>query len=362
MKIAILHDYLNQCGGGEKCLDIFMKLFPHSDLYVLFYDSKTYTCSSLWNLKTSIIQRLPKLKNYKFYFPLFPIAIKLLNLDDYSLIFSSSHSYVKNLRKPNHSLHICYCHTPIRYAWDLRDQYLQQEPFFLRPFIKLFLLWLAYWDRKNSCNVDFFIANSKNVQQRILKYYGRDSEIIYPFVDCKKYTLSKKKEDFYLIVSRLIDAKRIDIAIQAFASSNRQLIIIGTGREQTKLAKSASSNITFLGYLPENDVIDYYKRAKALIVPGIEDFGMTSVEAQACGTPVIAFAKGGLLESIIQGKTGHFFHKQTPESLFHAIKEFETMFFNPTLCRKNALRFDKEIFKRKIKSFVIQKYRERRHD
>lgn len=361
MKVAILHDYLNQSGGAEKCLEAFMDLFPKANLFTLFYDPNGYDLDPSWKVNTSFIQYLSKLKNYKFYFPLFPLAINLFKLDSYSFLLSSSHSYVKNVRKPKNALHICYCHTPMRYTLHLQEQYLQEESFFLRPFIKLFLKWLAYWDKKNTKNVDFFIANSKNVQQRIRTYYGRSSEVIYPFVDCTKYKISTKKEDFYLIVSRLISAKKIDLAIRAFASLNKKLVIIGTGREQQTLQRSATPNVQFLGYLPEEQVISYYQRARALILPGLEDLGMTPLEAQACGTPVIAYGEGGALETIREGKTGHFFYEQTADSLARAIKEFEQMKFKSENCRKQALTFDLPVFKRKLKTFIEEKYQAFNH-
>lgn len=352
MKVALLHDYLNQYGGGEKCLDVFMELFPNADLFTIYHDTNRYKLSSHRHPKTSFIQLFPKIKHHRFYFLLFPLAVKSFRLDGYRLLLSSSHSYIKNVSKPKKALHICYIHTPMRYAWDLRHQYLSEEPFFLQPFIRFFLYLMRRWDKKHSTNVDFFIANSKNVQQRVLRYYGRQSTVIYPFVDCKKYTLKLEKEDFYLIVSRLISTKKIDLAIQAFRNIDKKLIIIGTGREENELKKIATSNTSFLGYLPEDGLISYYQRAKALIIPGVEDFGMTSIESQACGTPVIALGKGGLLESIIEGKTGHFFHEQTPEAIRQAIQEFEKKTWDPQICRKNALRFDISIFRKKLKKFI----------
>tara|TARA_Y100000310_G_scaffold339954_1_gene434242 strand:- start:498 stop:1589 length:1092 start_codon:yes stop_codon:yes gene_type:complete len=361
MKIAIVHDYLNQHGGAEKLLETFKFLYPQARMHALYHNKKTYQTPSNWDLKTTFLQNLPKLLNHKFYFPLFPFATKTFNFDTYDFVLTSSHAYVKNIKKPKNTLHICYCHTPMRYAWDLKEQYLQQENFFLKPFISIFLKILAYWDKKNTKQVDYFIANSGNVKQRINQYYGREAEVIYPFVDCKKYQILEKKDNFYLIVSRLISAKKIDLAIKAFNKNGKKLLIIGTGTGEKQLKKLAKSNITFLGFLEEKEVISYYQHAKALIFPGIEDFGMTPIEAQACGTPVIAYSEGGALETIIEGKTGCFFNQQTTEALDKAIQTFETTHFKPKDCRKNALKFDKKIFEKKIKQFITKKYEEHKN-
>ncbi|MFH1134350.1 MAG: glycosyltransferase [Nanoarchaeota archaeon] len=246
----------------------------------------------------------------------------------------------------------------MRYAWDLREEYLARESPVLRPFIRLFLDYLREWDRKGSKGVDYFIANSRNVQQRIWRCYHRKSTVIYPPVDTSYFTLKGKKEDYYLVVSRLIEYKKNDMVIEAFNRLGKRLVIVGTGRDMDRLKKMAKPNITLTGFISDKKMREYYRHAKGFIFPQLEDFGITSVESQACGTPVIAFAKGGALETVIEGKTGHFFHEQTPEALIKAITEFEKMTFDPKACRRNALRFDKRIFKRKIKAFVEEKYRE----
>lgn len=360
MKTVLLHCYLIQKGGAEKIFFSFLDIFPKSGIRFIAYDGALFPNSNA-NIKASFIQLLPFRKKYKMYAPLFPLALKFFRFKNNQLILSSSCAWVKNITKPKNSLHICYCHTPMRYAWDLREEYLKRENILLRPFIALFLSYLRHWDKNGSKNVDFFIANSQNVANRIKKCYNRKSTVIYPPVDTKLLKLNAKKRDgYYLIVSRLVEYKKVDLAIEAFIKLNKKLIIIGAGRDEKRLKKLANSNknIFFKGFVKDNELLEYYQKAKAFIHPQIEDAGIALLESQSCGTPVIAYAKGGALETVIEGKTGHFFHEQTPEALIKAVKEFEKMKFDPKECRKNALKYDKEIFKKKIKKFVWEKYRE----
>lgn len=353
MKIAIIHEFFNQLGGAERTFkEVFMALYPDAHIFTLFYNQKKFIFNPRSKVTTSFLQWFTFIKNYKLYLPFMPFAIKTFNLKNYDLILSSSHNMAKNIRKPIHSVHICYCHTPMRYAWDLKKDYLSYESLFLRPFLSLLLSILAFWDKKHTKSVDYFIANSENVRRRIRKYYNRDSVVIYSAVDCKKFIPSKKKEDFYLVVSRLIKSKRIDLIVKSFQSLDNPLYIIGTGMEERALKQLATQNVHFLGSVSEERLISYYQRAKALLFPGIEDFGMTALEAQACGTPVIAYAAGGALETVINGKTGHFFYRQTPEAITEAIFAFEKLSFNPEDCRKQALRFDITHFKRNLKRFI----------
>ena len=357
-KVLIVHDYLNQVGGGEKVLELLLKLFINAEVYTLTWDRKLFPKI---NPKTSFIQFIPLKKRYRAYMPLFPTAVKLLKIPENSLILSSSHAYIKNIIKPKNSLHICYCLTPMRYAWDSRSEYLKRENVFLRPFIALFLAYLRHWDKKGSENVDYFIAISEEVADRIKKCYNRDSTVIYPPVNTGFFKLSvKEREAYYLIVSRLVEYKKVDLAIEAFKKLNKRLVIAGTGRDEQRLKKLAagSENIVFKGFVSDKELLKYYQNAKAFINPQIEEFGITAVEAQSCGTPVIAYAKGGALETVVEGRTGHFFYEQAPEALAKAVLEFEKMRFDPRKMRKNALKYDKEIFKKKIKEFVTEKYRD----
>ena len=355
---VLMHDYLNQVGGAEKVLESFLDNWPNSKVYTLIHNKKLFP-----NIKTrtSFIQSMPFKKKYKIYMPFFPLAVRFLSPKNAETIISSSHAFIKNIKKPKNSLHICYCHTPMRYAWDLKEEYLQRENPLLRPFISLFLAYLRFWDKKSSKNVDYFIANSRNVADRIKKFYNRNSIVILPPVDTKTFKLNTKaRKDYYLIASRLIEYKKVDLAIKAFKKLNKKLIVLGSGRDEQRLKRLAgkNKNIIFKGFVTSNELMRYYQNAKAFIHPQLEDAGIACLESQSTGTPVIAFAKGGALETVIQGKTGHFFNKQTPESLIKAIKEFEKMKFNPKIIRKNALKYDKNIFKKKIKSFVETKYKE----
>ena len=359
MKIAIVHDYLNQLGGAERVLlklkDLFGDKVP---IYTLLGDNDIIKKMKLNNVKACV----SNIKfDHRYILPLFPVLINFINLKKYDLILSDSHAWVKNLKRPKNSLHICYCYTPIRYAWDLKEIYLKKETKLIRPLVRLFLSWVRWWDYKNTKNVDYFIAISKNVQDRVKKYYGRNAVIIYPPVDTKFYKPSKDiiNENFYLVVSRLINNKGVDVIIKAFNKLGKKLIIIGTGREGESFKKIAKDNIKFLGWMSDKETLKYYQRCQAFIFCGYgEDFGLTPVEAQACGKPVIAFGEGGVLETVIEGKTGHLFYKPTPEAIINAVEEFEKMRFNARICRKNALKFDTEIFKRKIKRFIEEKYKE----
>ena len=251
----------------------------------------------------------------------------------------------------------------MRFAWDLHDFYLAHYPLILRPFLRIFLASLRLWDKRSSKNVDFFVAISKHVASRIKQYYQREATVIYPPVDTSFFYLPAKRhaEDFYLVVSRLVEHKQVEIAVKAFNLLKKSLVVIGSGRQHELLKRIGGSTITFLGSLSDEEVRSYYQRCKAFVFTPEEDFGLTPVEAQACGSPVIAYGKGGVLETVIEGKTGHFYSQQHPLALVQAVHEFEKMRFNPRDCRKNALRFDKKIFKKQLKTFIDKKYKEYYH-
>src|SRR3989338_5983552 len=344
MKVAIIHDWLTGMRGGEKCLEIFCELFPDADLYTLIHipGSVSKTIEER-NIKTSFIQKIPGVeKHYRSFLPLFPLAIEGFDLKGYDLILSSSHCVAKGIIPPPNAIHISYVHTPMRYVWDSYHHYFGKGRvnWFSGKVISIFAHYLRMWDATSSNRVDYFMANSNHVAKRIEKYYRRKSDVIYPPIDCNKFTLSEIPQSphflkggeggFYLIVSAFAPYKRIDIAIEAFNRLGLRLKIIGEGQDEKRLKKFAKSNIEFLGRQHDNTLKEYYSKCKALIFPGEEDFGIVPVEAMASGRPVIAYGKGGALETVIplnhkseEKPTGIFFYEQTPEVLIGAVKYFE---------------------------------------
>ncbi len=380
MKIALVHDWLTGMRGGEKVLEVFCELFPHAHLYTLLHNkgSVSYTIESM-DIRTSFVQSLPLIKNkYRHYLPIFPKAIERFNFAGYDLVLSSSHCVAKGVITGSDTLHVCYCFTPMRYIWDLYDQYFDKKRsnIVTRWAVSLVLDYLRKWDVASSKRVDKFVAISKYIADRIKKTYGRESDIIFPPVDSAYFKPAPSNGDFYLMVSPLAPNKRVDIAIKAFNKINLPLKIIGSGQEEKKLGKMAGKDITLMGWQPDEIVKEHYLNCKALIFPGVEDFGIVPLEAQACGKPVIAYGKGGALETIISldrdklriksengqsnNATGLFFYEQTPESLAHAVHHFEEVkdVFDKQQIRKNAESFDRVIFKDKIKNYIEQKYSE----
>ncbi len=378
MKVALVHDWLTGMRGGEKVLEVFCELFPHAHLYTLLHNkgSVSYTIESM-DIRTSFVQSLPLIKNkYRHYLPIFPKAIERFDLRGYDLVLSSSHCVAKGVITGSDTLHVCYCFTPMRYIWDLYDQYFDKKRsnLFTRWAVSLVLEYLRKWDVASSKRVDKFIAISKYIADRIKRNYGRESDIIFPPVDSAYFKPTPSNGDFYLMVSPLAPNKRVDIAIKAFNKINLPLKIIGSGQEEKKLGEMAGKDITLMGWQPDEIVKAHYLNCKALIFPGVEDFGIVPLEAQACGKPVIAYGKGGALETIIpinRGKlriksengqsnnaTGLFFYEQTPESLALAVHHFEEIkdVFDKHQIRKNAESFDRVIFKDKIKNYIEQKY------
>lgn len=359
-KIAIVHDWLVNIGGAEKVLEGIYEVFP-SDIYTLLKDEIALKGTIFENakIKTSFIQKLPKAKKfYRNYFPLFPLAVEEFDLREYDIVISSSHAVAKGVLTNANQLHICYCHTPVRYAWDLYHQYLNELDIFRKLVAKYFLHKLRIWDVASSNRVDFFIANSKYVANRIKKIYRRKSKVIYPPVNVEKFEVYPQKENFYLTASRLVPYKRIDLIVKAFSKMlDKRLVLIGDGTEMKKIKSLATKNVEILGYQPFEVLKDYMKRAKAFVFAAEEDFGIMPVEAQACGTPVIAYGQGGVLETVINGKTGIFFERQSVDSLIEAIKKFEKIenSFDSYQIRENAEKFSKEKFKKIFKNFVEEK-------
>jgi glycosyltransferase involved in cell wall biosynthesis len=363
VKVAIVHDFLNQMGGAEQVVKVFREIFPEAPIYTSVYVPSA-VCPSFRtaDIRTSFMQRLPMIaKHARRYLPLYPYAFEMFDLSGYDIVLSSSSSFAKGVITPPDTCHISYCYTPMRFAWNYHT-YIEQEPF--SRLVKFCLPYVIHrvrrWDEITSNRVDYFIAISNEIRRRIWKYYRRDSDIIHPPVDTSKFTLSEKDEGYYLILSRLLPYKRIDIAIEAFNRLGLPLKIVGDGRDLKRLKKNAGPTVEFLGHLSDSEMKRCLSECRALVVPGFEDFGLAPVEAMACGKPVVAYAGGGALETVIDGVTGKLFYEQNPESLAHAILTLDPAAFDPYEIRAHAESFDVSMFKSHILNFITDRYREYR--
>jgi len=364
VKVALVHDWLTGQRGGEKVLEVLAEIFPQAPIYTLFHFPGSQTAEiEKKEIRTSFLQRFPFLKErYRFYLPFFPLASELFDLQEYDLIVSTSHCVAKGVIPHPDALHVCYVHSPMRYAWNQYFPYFAPSrlSFFSRIFIPPIIHYLRLWDESSSQRVDFFIANSRNVARRIEKYYRRQAEVIHPPVDIHFFQPEGggQEKEYYLIVSALVPYKRIDLAIETFNQSGISLKIVGQGPDFKKLKKIARPNVEFLGSLLPQDLLQAYQGAKALILPGEEDFGITSLEAQACGIPVLAYGRGGATETVIPGETGLFFEELSAESLGKALDKLKGLEFNKNTIRSNAMNFSREIFKEKLSLFLHKKWSE----
>jgi glycosyltransferase involved in cell wall biosynthesis len=360
MKIALVHDVLNQLGGAERVLANFLEIWPEATIYTVFYDEeKTQGQFARFRKKISLLNSLPLSKLHpRLFVTLLPWAFENFKFDDYDLVISDSSAFAK-FAKPKNKLHISYIHTPTRFLW-IEPEYLdkQRYPFFIRFAGKLTLPWLRKKDYQASQRPNFLIANSVTVADRIKNFYHRDSVIIPPPVDTLFYQSMGIKKDYFLIVTRLEPYKKVDIIIKAFNELGWPLKIVGSGTIIDELKAIAQPNIEFLGRIPEPDLKRYYAEAKAFVYATEEDAGIALLEAQSAGTPVVAYGKGGALESVVAGKTGEFFYDQTPESLITALKNFDSSKYSSEDLRNNALKFSKQKFQDKIREFVEEKYKE----
>lgn len=367
MRIAIIHDWLVTYAGAEKVLEQIIRIFPESDLFSVVdfipHNERKFLLDKMTT--KSFIQKLPFSKNkYRTYLPLMPLAVEQFDLSGYDLIISSSHAVAKGVITGPDQIHISYIHSPIRYAWDLQHQYLREAGLncgFKGWAAKALLHYMRLWDLRTANGVDFFVSNSEFIGRRIWKVYRRETKVIYPPVDVESFVISTCKDDFYLTASRMVPYKRIDLIVEAFSSMpDKELIVIGDGPDFTKIKAKAGKNVKLLGYQPFTVLRDYMQRARAFVFAAEEDFGITVVEAQACGTPVIAYGKGGALETVIpinnvnERPTGIFFTSQTVESLCEAVTDFqrESEKVRPEYCRENAERFSVEMFQHQFKRFV----------
>lgn len=362
IKLAITHDHLFQIGGAERVLLEFHKIFPSSPIYTLICNKRSKEFLRGCDIKTSYIQKIPgSTKLFKLFLTLMPKAWESFDLSDYNVILSSTSAFAKGITKPNGATHFCYCHTPTRYLWSDMKEYVDGLRF-PRP-IKLFLINvlenMKEWDYRKAQEVDYFIANSDFIASRIKKYYNKDSHVIYPPVDVENF-YSDKKEDYYILVSRLRPYKKIDLAIQTFNQLKLPLKIIGGG-DIDYYKSMAKDNIEFLGEVSDEEKFKYLSRAKAFIHPQEEDFGISLVEALASGCPVIAYKKGGALETMIDGKTGVFFEEQNWPSLAEAILDFSKMNFDHEFIKNHAQNFSRERFETEIANYINEKLDENRN-
>lgn len=356
MKVALVHDWLTNMGGAERVVINFKELFPDAPIYTTLYNpDKLDKALQDVDIHPSFLQSAKNLKKgHQRLLPFMPAAFESFDLNGYDVVLSSSSSCAKGVVTSPDTVHICYCHTPMRYAWEFYYNYANDTSMgkLKKIFLKYFMSYMRVWDRVSADRVDYFIANSANVAKRIWKQYRRESVVIHPPVRCSLFKPSAEDADYFLMLSRLVPYKRVDLAVEAFNELGLPLVIIGDGSERENLQVLAKSNITFLGRQPDEVIRDYYAKCQALIFPGEEDFGITPLEAQASGRPVIAYSKGGALETVVEGKTGLFFEEQTVDSLKHAIMKFSNCSFDKLAIRQHSEKFDEEIFKQKLQIFI----------
>jgi glycosyltransferase involved in cell wall biosynthesis len=363
MKLALVHDYLIRFGGAEKVFLNLWKIFPQAEIFTLLYDEKKmgqYFPSA--KIHTSFLQGLPfSKKHYRLLAPLMPSAAESLDLRDFDLVISSSSAFIKGLVLRPKAIHICYCHNPARFIWDYKSHY-DGNASFLR---KLLCHYFRIWDRLAANRVDYFVANSKITASRIKKFYGRESKVIYPPVvmgPVPKISETVSMSEYFLIVSQLTPYKRIDLAVEAFNKLEMSLIVIGQGRDRKRLEKMAYPNVKFLGWQPDELVEEYLRKCTAFIFPGEDDFGIAPVEAMSFGKPVLAYRRGGALETILEGITGEFFDDLAVESLADGVRRLliNLKNYSPLVIRKRAEKFSHERFEREIKEFIVESVEQNR--
>ena len=363
MKIALVHDYLVQYGGAERVLECFAELFPYAPIYTLIYDKDAmHGVFKDKKIYTSYLQKLPLAKKWHRLFPpIMPSAIEQFSFDQYDIVLSDSSSFAKGIITGPDTVHICYMHTPMRYAWDDCQKYTQDFGFprFVKKLVPWAMNFIRLWDKVSADRIDKLICNSKFVAKRIQKYYRKEAEVINPPVTIANFQISNSPKKYFLMVGRLIAYKRHDIAIQAFNQLGLPLKIIGRGPEMKRLKKMANNNIEFLGRVPEKDLPKYYAECRAFIFPQEEDFGIVAIEAMASGRPLIAYRGGDIPEHMEEGKSGIFFEEQTAQGIVEAVNKFKDIDFNPEYIRSQTLRFDKAIFKTKIMEYIQRVVKEK---
>jgi glycosyltransferase involved in cell wall biosynthesis len=355
-KIAIVHDYLNQMGGAERVVELLHRMYPEAPIYTTIVD-----WDRLWpelrnaDIRTTWMQKIPGiLKRSKLFFWLYPFAVGSLNLRGYELVISSSSAYAKGAPVKGKTLHLCYCHTPMRFAWDFSTYMKANEAsIFQKALAKWIMVPLRLWDKKMSKRIHHFVANSSVVKTRIETYYERSSSVIYPPVNISRFNITDiDVGDYFLVVSRLVSYKRIDLAVEACTKTGKKLVVIGDGPDRKKLELLSGPTIQFMGRLPDEQVVHYMQHCQALIFPGVEDFGITPLEVNACGRPVVAFRGGGALDTVVPDVNGVFFENQTVDSLIERLNSMDQIKWNPLNIRKRAEEFSEEVFIKELTELI----------
>jgi len=352
--VALVHDWLNQMGGAEDVLETLVGMFPGSPVYTsIYWRDGMPPAYRRWDARTTWMDRLPGIyRHHQPYLPLYPAAFSGLDLSDYDLVLSNKSGFCHGVQT-GEATHVCYCLAPTRYVWDF-EAYAAREalPGAVKVALRPVIAALRGWDYRAAQRVDHFVAISSEIQERIRRYYDREAIVIHPPVDTGRFEPARECEEYYLIVSRLIPYKRIDLAIRAFNELERPLLIAGDGRDRDTLERMAGPTVTFLGYVPDEELPQLFARSRAYILPGMEDFCIAPVQAQAAGRPVIAYGGGGALDTVIEGETGTFFREQTPEALVDAVRAFDPDTVDPEACCANAVRFDVSVFRQRLSQFI----------
>ncbi len=369
LRVALVHDWLTGMRGGERCLEVFCELFPSAPLYTLLHvPGSVSPVIENRRIVTSFVQRLPQAETrYRSYLPLFPMAARSFDLSGYDLIVSTSHCVAKGVRTPPGALHVCYCFTPMRYVWDLYDDYAEGAGGVRRLALAALAPALRSWDRRTG-GVHHFVGISHHIADRIRRVYGRDADVIHPPVDAARFTPRDRAGDFYLVVSALVPYKRVDLAVAAATRLGRRLLVVGTGTDTAKLRAMAGPTVEFLGWRSDEDVARLYERCRAVLFTAVEDYGIVPLEAAAAGRPTIALAQGGALETMVglgheppgEAPTAYFFERQTVDDLADAMVRFEAVEhrFDPKALRARAERFDRSHFVHAVRQYLDQRVAE----
>jgi glycosyltransferase involved in cell wall biosynthesis len=363
VKVAIVHDYLNQAGGAERVVAVLHRMYPEAPIFTTIFDPRAVGLPlAKADVRTSWMQSLPKWKqNFRSYMPLYPLAVRSFDLRGYDVVISSSSAFAKGVRVPAETLHLCYCYTPMRWAWSF-DRYVDRSALSpsARAAARLTLPALRRWDTATARNVDRFVAISTEVGQRIRATYGRGSDLVFPPVDIERFRHDQRMGDYFLVVSRLNAYKRIDLAVRACTSLGLPLVVVGSGPERAALESIAGPTVQFKGRLTDRETTAMFERCRALILPGEEDFGLTPLEANAAGRPVVALARGGALDTVRDGETGVLFHEETAESLEHALGAVQQRSWNPARLRAHAESFSEDVFAKRFRSVLASSLEQKR--